>query len=74
MDSSFSLATILLGYEALVGWRLASICLRQASERSWRRTPEHAWQTPGALRINCAMALRPDGKGQASFISIGAIT
>ena len=30
-------------------------------------------QTPGALRPNCAMALRPDGMGQARFLSIGAI-
>ena len=66
----FSLATRRL----LAGvWHL-TIRLRQASERSWRRTPEHAWQTPGALRLNCAMALRPDGKGQASFISTGAIS
>jgi hypothetical protein len=70
-----SLATILLGYEALVAWRLASdyACARHLNrERAWRRAPEHAWQTPGALRPNCAMALRPDGMGQARFLSIGA--
>ena len=65
------MATILLGYEALVAWRLASdyACARHLNAPGAVRL-----NTPGALRPNCAMALRPDGMGQARFLSIGAIT